>query len=784
MRVPLEWLREYLHSTLTPTALGDLLSMGGLELEGIEPAGPELPGVVVGTVVQMQQHPHADGLRVTKVEIGGGRQLQIVCGAPNVYEGQRVAVAQPGAQLPTKQITAMELRGVRSEGMLCSASELGLDDGSQGLLDLDPEATPGLRLDEYLALGDPVLTLGITPNRGDALSILGVARDAAALGAGTLLHSQLGQLAKQSTLQQQVDDRTVQIAASAREACGFYGLSLLEGLPGRVPDRWRERLRRCEQKSISPVVDWLNVWMLAMGQPMHAFDADLLQGDIEIRWARKGETLDALDGRDLALQEDMLVIADSVGPVALAGIMGGRRTAVGSATRRVLLESAYFSPRAIQGRARRLGLQTEAAQRFERGVDFALPQPAALLLQEKMGTHCVATWSVMGELPVLPTIGLRQSVLAKTLALKISPALVERHLTALGCQFQVDGEGWQVIPPSHRFDLRLEADLVEEVARLYGFARLPSRQPSAILRPLQQHQHTRRRQVMALLVAREYQEIISYSFVAPELQAAIYPDLPAIKLQNALSSDLSVMRIGLWPGLLQALQFNRNRQQERVRIFELGRVFANGEQRLQLAGLLTGNLYQEEWGNTKKPVDFFDLKGDVEALLSLWNGDWHFVRVNDPALHPGQAAAMIRAGKEYGRLGALHPRLAEDLGLDAATFLFSLDMEDLLQETTRRQFRPISSFPSVQRDLALLIPQGVLAGDLLAALQGVESEILQQVEIFDRYEGPPLPQDRYSLGFRFHFQDQTGTLTEERVQEALERLWQRLVQVAPIALRG
>ncbi|MCE5387418.1 MAG: phenylalanine--tRNA ligase subunit beta [Acidithiobacillus sp.] len=782
MRVPLEWLREYLHSTLTPTALGDLLSMGGLELEALEPAGPELPGVVVGTVVQVQQHPHADGLRVTQVEIGGG-QLQIVCGAPNVYEGQRVAVALPGAQLPTKQITTVELRGVRSEGMLCSASELGLDDGSQGLLDLDPEATPGLRLDEYLGLANPVLTLGITPNRGDALSILGVARDAAALGAGTL-HSRLGQLAKQSTLQQQVDDRTVQIAASAREACGFYGLSLLEGLPRRVPDRWRERLRRCEQKSISPVVDWLNVWMLAMGQPMHAFDADLLQGDIEIRWARKGETLDALDGRDLALQEDMLVIADRVGPVALAGIIGGRRTAVGTATRRVLLESAYFSPRAIQGRARRLGLQTEAAQRFERGVDFALPQPAALLLQEEMGTRCVATWSMVGELPVLPTIGLRQSVLAKTLAMKISPETVERHLTALGCQFHVDGEGWQVIPPSHRFDLRLEADLVEEVARLYGYARLPSRQPSALLRPLQQRQHTRRRQVMATLVAREYQEIISYSFVAPELQAEIYPDLPAIKLQNALSTELSVMRTGLWPGLLQALQFNRNRQQERIRIFELGRVFADGEQRLQLAGALTGTLYREEWGSTKKPVDFFDLKGDVEALLSLWNGDWRFVRVNDPAFHPGQAAAMIRAGKEYGRLGALHPRLAEDLGLDAATFLFSLDMEDLLQEATRWQFRPISSFPSVQRDLALLIPQGVLAGDLLAALQGAESEILQQVVIFDRYEGPPLPQDRYSLGFRFHFQDQTGTLTEERVQQALERLLQRLMQVAPIELRG
>lgn len=785
MRVALEWLREFLDTAYSPEQLADTLSMGGLEVEAIEAAAPPFSGVVVGWAQRVWTHPNAEKLRVAEVDVGVGAPRQIVCGADNLRQGMMVAVALPGARLPAMEIAAAELRGVASEGMLCSAAELGMEDGSAGILELDTDAPVGGDLRSYLRLDDPIFTLGITPNRGDALSLLGVARDLAARGAGRFVPPQLPAAPWQAQEGETcVEEFPIRIAESARAACGSYSALLLDALPQRLPDRWRERLRRSGQKMISPLVDWLNLWMIALGQPMHAFDRERLQGEIEVRWARDGEILDALDGRDLALSSDMLVIADTQGPVALAGIIGGRRTAISAHTRRVLLEAAYFSARAVQGRARRLGLQTEAAQRYERGVDFRLALPAALALRE----HCAVTSSggatALGTLPQLGQILLRRQRISRILGGPMAAEQVSEHLQALGCTVQAQEENWQVVPPSHRYDLRIEADLIEELARVSGYEQLPTRRPHAILRPLDASNAKQRRALMALLAARGYHEIISYSFIAPELQARFYPGVVAPSLQNPISADMAVMRAGLWPGLLQTLRFNRNRQQEQLRFFELGRSFAADAQRLQLAGALFGPGTAESWLGKARASDFFDLKGDVEALLGLGpQRQFRFVRVVDPALHPGQSAEILLAGQAVGRLGALHPQIAEAYDFSEPVWLFALDLEKLLEAQPVPRFRGLSPFPSVRRDLALLVPEDMEAGRILDILWSLESPLLQEAEVFDRYCGAGLPTGQIGLGLRLQFQDQTSTLTEGQVQEEVERLLQGMQKLAPIALR-
>ncbi|MDD3759200.1 MAG: phenylalanine--tRNA ligase subunit beta [Acidithiobacillus sp.] len=786
MRVALEWLRDYLDTERPAAELADILSMIGLEVEAVEAAAPDFSGVLVGHVQRVWAHPAADKLRVAEVDVGGGNNCQIVCGAANLREGMRVAAALPGAALPHMEIAEAELRGVRSAGMLCSAAELGIDDGSSGILELDADAPVGMDLRGYLRLDDPVFTLGITPNRGDAFSILGVARDLAARGAGRFRAPTLpaASWTPHTGRAQLANSLPIRITDAARDACGNYSALQLDTLPQRLPDRWRERLRRGGQKSIAPMVDWLNVWMLALGQPMHAFDAEKIQGGIEVRWARSGEMLDALDGRDLHLNEDMLVIADASGPVALAGIIGGRRTAVSTSTRSVLLEAAYFAARAVQGRARRLGLQTEAAQRYERGVDFRLALPAALALVEQCGVRCAAGATALGTEPTLSEIRLRPQRIARVLGTMIAAETVVQQLQALGCGLRTEGEDYLVLPPSHRYDLRIEADLIEELGRLTGYENLPTRRPQAVLRPLRTtggYRHA----LMALLSARGYSEIISYSFIAPELQAQFYPGVESPVLQNPISADMAVMRAGIWPGLMQALHFNRNRQQDRQRFFEIGRVFTDQTQRLQLAGAMLGAAKAESWLEKARASDFFDLKGDVEALLGLWpQRCFRFAKVADPALHPGQSAEIFWGERAVGRLGALHPQLAERYDFTESIWLFALDLEILLEASELPRFQPLSPFPSVRRDLALLVPEALTAGDVLAVLAGAESSILQEVSVFDRYIGKSLPEGQVGLGIRLQFQGQTSTLTEAQVQEEVDRLLRALQQVAPIALRN
>ena len=514
---------------------------------------------------------------------------------------------------------------------------------------------------------DQVLTLGITPNRGDALSVLGVARDLCALGAGTL-RNPVEAMAECSWMTfgpggaSTPDDFSVHIATAAQGACPSYTALWIDGVPQRLPDRLHERLRRAGQRCIHPVVDLLNLYMLETGQPLHAFDAKTLQGGLSIRWAQDGEVLDALDGRDLPLASDMLVIADRAGPVALAGVIGGRRTAVSAQTQSIVLESAFFQPKVIQGRARRLGLQTDAAMRFERGVDFALAPAVAATVLTRLATLGKAdlreTWShtVLGQLPEHAPITLRRARLTRILGMDYEDTVVETALTRLGLRVSEIPDGWQAISPSHRFDLHIEADLIEEVGRIYGYERLPVHRPVGTLQPLAMARGPQPATLRGILQARDYHEVITYSFISRQAQDVFTPNADAPALLNPLSTDLAVMRASLWPGLMQALQFNVKRQQDRVRIFELGRVFSANGQRLVLGGCMVGAADRESWAQPQRAADFYDLKGDVSALLALWpETEFSFRPLTDhPALHPGQAAEIWVADQRVGMLGAYH----------------------------------------------------------------------------------------------------------------------------------
>ncbi len=798
MRISIQWLRTLLETSWNTEEIAHRLTMGGIEVEAVEPAAPAFHGVVVGTVKTVAPHPEADKLRIAEVDAGDGVLRTIVCGAGNLGEGQRVPLALPGAELPEgKQISSSVLRGVQSEGMLCAAAELGLEDGSSGLLILDADAPVGADLRQYLRLDDEILTLGITPNRGDALSVLGVARDLYALGADHL-HAPVSQLSQEGKWECLSSSTTatdgsysVQIDAAAREACPSYTTLWINGVPTRLPDALRERLRRAGQRCIHPVVDLLNLWMFESGQPLHAFDADAVQGGLTVRWARAGEVLDALDGRDLILEPDMLVIADAQGPVALAGIIGGRRTSVVAQTRSIILEAAFFQPKAIQGRARRLGLQTDAAMRYERGVDYhlaplvaqaVLTQLSALAASQLLGARA---FTLQGTLPMAANILLREQRLQRIMGMTYAAAEVEQILGRLGLQSTPVVDGWQASAPSHRFDLRIEADLIEEVGRIRGYAHLPAHRPRALLRPLPAP-HALHHKLSDILQARDYHEVITYSFVSQEAQDDFSPTAAAPALLNPLSSELAVMRASLWPGLLQTLQFNAKRQQERIRLFEMGHVFATEGQTLMLGGCIMGSADRENWAQAARDVDFYDLKGDVAALLALWPKVHFEFRAlpTEIALHPGQSAEILVEGARIGLLGALHPTLAARHDLDKSAFFFYLDMEMLGALDKGRHFTALSPYPALRRDMALVIPDAIEAGCVLAAMRQSVSEIVQEIRVFDRYQGEPLLAGTYSLAFAFILQNRERTLTEADVQMELDRVLSMVKQIGSIELRA
>jgi len=777
MRVPYSWLSEWVKAPWPAAELGARLTMAGFELEALESAAPPSSGVVVAEILSTAAHPQADKLTVCRVSVGSGAPLTIVCGAANARAGLKSALALVGAQLPDGGIIkAAKLRGVESQGMLASAKELGLAEASSGILELPPDAPLGRPLREYLALDEPVLDLNITPNRGDAMSVIGVAREVAALAGIGLSAPVLEAVPRGHT-------ERLAVRLDAPASCPRFAGCIVRGVDNRAatPLWMRERLRRAGVRSISPVVDVTNYVMLELGQPMHAYDLQKLKGPIRVRLARAAESLTLLDGKAVSAAPDVLLITDAEGAVGLAGIMGGERTAVTAASTEIYLESAYFSPDAVLGRARRLGLQTDAGQRFERGVDptqqgRAIERAIALLTPISGGSAGpVEVTQSAAHLPQRPAVQLRSRQLARLLGIELARERVVATLGGLQMQVSAHDDGWQVTPPAYRFDIGIEADLIEEVARIVGFesiretdAQVPQR-----FRSLQERQAAEE-VVLALLAARGYQEAITFAFVDPSLQQKLFPDRAGLALANPIASDLSVMRVSLWPGLLRAAQENQRRQVDRIRLFEHGRRFesgAPGREIDSLAGLACGARLPEQWGVPKEArtaADFYDLKGDLEALF-VATGDadsFTFEPGSLAALHPGRSARVLRCGGEVGWLGELHPSLVQALDFTYPPVLFELDMVAALA-IRRARYQEISRFPQVRRDLAVVVDESVTLSHLAERVTLAASSLLRSLRVFDVYRGPGLEQGRKSVALGLIFQDISRTLTDDDVERLM-----------------
>lgn len=801
-------LRQHVNPDISTTDLAHRLTMAGLEVDAITPVAPVFSGVVIGEVLSTEPHPNADKLKVAIVNIGAGKTLQIVCGAANVSAGIRVPVATVGAILPESfHIKAATLRGVESAGMLCAQQELGLAEQSDGLWELPLDAPIGADIRDYLALDDNLIELGLTPNRGDCLSLRGLAREAAAIFGMDYQATDIPKLAATS-------GATMAIDVLAADACPRYIGRVIESINTDVSSPlWLvEALRRSGLRSVHPVVDVTNYVMLELGQPMHAFDADQLVGGIQVRRAQAGEALTLLDGQVINLRAQSLVIADHEKPIALAGIMGGRDSSVSTSTRRIVLEAAFFQPLALAGEARRYGLHTDSSHRFERGVDYDLPalaiERASALIMAIVGGTTGALIDVTNPelLPERAVINLRRAQIARVLGFSISDDDVSTYLARLGMQVEASGAiessgaGWLVTPPKHRFDIRIEVDLIEELARLYGYNRLPVTVPSAPIR-LQANPETRQplRRLKRALVDLDYQEAITFSFSEPSLLQQFNPDVQPLVLANPISADLSAMRTSLWPGLALALRYNQSRQQSRVRLFESGLRFlpkvdsssaetatlAALKQELMLAGIASGTALPEAWNNTKNSLDFFDVKGNIESILQLAGAASRsqFIAAQHPALHPGQSAAIHIDGVHAGWLGALHPKIVQSLDLLGPVFVFELQLS-ALADGQLPKFTALSRFPEVRRDLALVVPNAVLAADVLALVRQQVSEHLRDLQVFDVYRGKGLPDNCYSLAIAMTWQHADRTLQDAEVQGWIDHLLANLLTQLGVQLRG
>lgn len=791
MRFSEAWLREYVNPPIDTKTLVHQLTMAGLEVDSVEPAAAAFSGVVVAEVLEVSPHPQADRLRVCLVNSGSGEPLQIVCGAPNVRAGMRVPLAVEGARLPGDvTIRKSELRGVASFGMLCSAKELGIDDPQTGLMELPPDAPVGADVRDYLQLDDCIIEVDLTPNRADCLSVEGIAREVASLNA-------LDWKARGVSPVPVTSPETFPVSVSAPEACPRYLGRLIKGVSrtAQTPLWMRERLRRAGIRSLDAVVDVTNYVLLEMGQPLHAFDAAKLEGGIHVRYAEAGEKLALLNGEEIALDSDVLVIADQRKALALAGIMGGSDSAVSDGTTDIFLECAFFTPNVIMGKARRYGLNTESSHRFERGVDpelqtRAIERASELILAiagGEAGTIVEATSP--SHLPQRAPILLRYERISRLLGVNIERLKVVEILERLGLNLTDHPEGWIVTPPGFRFDIAIEADLIEELGRVYGYESLPRRHPvmATAMRPVSEKFLDLDR-VKNLLVDRGYQEAITYSFVDEARQALIEPEIPYLVLQNPISSDMAVMRTSLWCGLLDAALKNTFRQQSRIRLFEAGLRFARRsteiEQRKSLAGLAMGAVHEEQWGEALRAVDFYDVKADVEGMVKLTGreADLAFVPAAHPALHPGQSAEIRLGDERLGWIGMLHPRLEKQLGFEQNVFLFELD-QDVLLGRRIPIFRGISKFPQVRRDIAVIIDETVMVDRLVACVKAVDSPILRQVVVFDVYQGPGVEPGKKSVALGLVLQDEADTLTDARVEETVGSVLARLSEEFNARLR-
>jgi phenylalanyl-tRNA synthetase beta chain len=782
MKFSEQWLREWVNPSITTAELAEQLTMAGLEVDAIEPVAGEFDKVVVGEVISLEKHPDADKLRVCQVNIGEKDPLQIVCGAPNVHAGMKAPVALIGARLPGDfKIKKSKLRGVESFGMLCSAKELGLAESAEGLLPLAGDAPVGQSVRDYLQLDDVSIELGLTPNRGDCLGIEGVAREVAVLN--RLDSTGPAMEAVKAGIQD-----TFPVTLSAEVDCPQYVGRIIRGInPAATTPLWmQERLRRSGLRSLSPVVDVTNYVLLELGQPMHAFDLAKLEGGIEVRHARAGEKLLLLDGQTIELQAGSLVIADTNGPLALAGIMGGEESAVHDDTVDIFLESAFFNPLSVAGKARSYGLHTDSSHRFERGVSpelqaRAMERATRLLLDIVGGTPGpVVRVAHEAHLPKPRPITLRQARLDQLLGNPLPADTVTDILTRLGMAPTASSAGWEVKSPAFRFDISIEADLIEEVARVYGYNNLRLQRPLSPLHMgvLPEARLTQRR-IRQALVDLGFQETVTYSFVEPQVQQLLDPAHQAITLANPISAEMSVMRTNLWAGLVQAVRYNLNRQQNRLFLFECGLKFVQYKtdlkQEMVVAGLLTGQAVPEQWGEPKRAVDFYDAKGALETLFELTGcfSSFSFVAGQHPALHPGQAAQILRDEKPVGWLGAMHPKVAKSMNIDQTMYLFELTT-DSLQRGSLPAYEAVSKYPAIRRDLAIVVDQAVTAQNVQDCVRNAAPQTLQKVELFDMYTGEGIDSGRKSLALGLTLQDLSRTLTDSDVEAVQQRIIERL----------
>jgi phenylalanyl-tRNA synthetase beta chain len=793
MQFPESWLRSMVDPPLTTAQLAHLLTMSGLEVEACEPVAPGFSGVVVGEVRSVTRHPNADRLTVCQVDAGSGRLLSIVCGAPNVVAGMKVPVALIGAKLPGEtpgavlEIRSTAMRGVESQGMLCSARELGLSQDHSGLLSLAAEAPVGSDVREYLLLDDHVFTIKLTPNRADCLSALGVAREVAALTGAGLSPPAIPVVPK-------VGDASFPVKISASDGCGRFTGRVIRGVNARAvtPDWMRMRLERAGQRCISALVDVTNYVMLELGRPLHVYDVDKLAGGIDVRFGREGERLKLLNEQVVELEPDVLAITDESGPIGLAGIMGGASTKADLDTRHVLLEAAFFFPDAIAGRARRYNFTSDASHRFERGVDFdnniAGIERATRLILDICGGEPGPVVDTLARLPERKPVRMRVARAQRVIGVPIAAEEMARTFARLGLESRRDSAteaAFMVTPPSYRFDLEIEEDLIEEVARVYGFENIPAEAPkaAAVMRAEPETQRSLHA-LRARLAASGYQEVINFSFVEPEWEADLASNPDPIRLLNPIASQLSVMRTTLLGGLVGNVRYNLNRRAARVRVFEVGRVFlrvpgmpdaalevAGIRQPVRVAAAAFGPVAPEQWGVPGRPADFFDLKGDVESLLAPEYA--RFEAAAHPALHPGRSARIVVNDVVAGWIGELHPRWQQKYELPGPVLVFELDAAPL-QRLRLPVYREVPRFPTVSRDVSVIVPESITIQAILDDIAAHKPAQVESVDLFDLYRGPGVENGKKSLAFRVLLQDTQKTMTDSEVESAVAQLVDRL----------
>ena len=778
------WLRSLVNTDLDSQALSHALTMAGLEVEDMQPVAASFSKVVVAKILSAEKHPDADRLQVCKVDVGLAEPLQIVCGAPNARAGLLAPCAMVGAELPGISIKQAKVRGIESFGMMCSSKELGISAEATGLLELDSHAVVGQSIREHLDLDDHLLTLKLTPNRSDCLSIKGIARDVAAItGAKTNFKAISAVVAALST--------SKNVIISEQLACPRYCGRLISGVNAQAitPDWMVKRIERSGLRSISALVDVTNYVLLELGQPMHAFDAAKLSGDIAVRFAKANEPLALLNDQTIELKSDDLVIADANGVVALAGIMGGKPTSVSDSTVDIFLESAYFSPSVIAGKARRLGLSTDSSYRFERGVDFgntknALEYATKLIL-DICGGNAADVTEVIGNLPLRHPVKLRMSRLISVLGISFEQAKVAQLLAQLGFEFSQAGDEFTVTPPSYRFDICIEEDLIEEIARLHGYDHIPATAPQASLTMLpapeaKLHQNKLRDDLVAL----GYQEVVNYSFVDESWERDLLGNVSAIKLQNPIASNLSVMRTSLWGGLLDTLTYNLNRKQDRAFIFEVGAVYSKQAhgfvETTRISGLAYGSAKPEQWATESKDIDFFDIKAHVDRLVG---GRATYEKADHVTLHPGQAAHIIVNGKVIGYLGKLHPKWQQHYSLNKGAYLFELDLEEI-SNCPIPSYLEVSKLLPIRRDLAVVLDENIAVGAVFAEIKNAKIPLIVDVGLFDLYQGQGIPENKKSLALSVLMHDTQKTLTDIDADTAVSNLLQLLQNEFGATLRN